>query len=386
MEFSLSKNRKVRLALGFDDVSLAPGLKTIDPQDVDISFNIGPHKFRTPILAAAMDSVVDVKFASEFSKLGGLPVLNLEGLYTRYSDPEPVTKEIRSTEGEPTTLFQKLYSEPIRPELIEKRIKELKEQAGIVCASLTPGSALKYAKVAVKAGLDILVIQSTVTSPEHHSSQGSVLRIEELVKSSGIPVLVGNCVGYEIALRIMEAGASGILVGIGPGVACTTRGVIGVGVPQITATADVASARDDYLEKTGRRVIVITDGGMRLGGEICKALASGADAVMLGSILAGCPEAPAYPYSWGMATGHKDLPRGTRVKVGHGVPLQKLLFGPAEVTDGSQNFVGAIRSSMGLCGAENIAEFHRTQLVFSLSFLSEGKRYQLDQSVGMGRK
>ncbi|MBN2080987.1 GuaB3 family IMP dehydrogenase-related protein [bacterium] len=386
MEFMLSKNRKVKLALGFNDVSLVPSLSTIDPVDTDVSFELGGTRYELPIIAAAMDGVVDVRIARLFSEFGGLGVLNLEGIYCRYDDYDEILKKIVESDDERVTgLFQKLYQQPVLPELIEKRIVEIKSGGLKAAVSLTPAGALKFAEVVEQAGADVLVIQSTVVSTQHRSKSGGVLDVAKLISGLTIPVILGNCVTYDVAYAQMEAGAAGILVGIGPGQACTTRGVTGVGIPQITATADCAAARDDYFEKTGRYVNVITDGGMRQGGQICKALAAGADAIMTGSIFAGCPESPAAPYHWGMATPDPNLPRGTRVKSSVSVPLKQVLFGPSSVTDGTQNLVGAIKSAMGLCGAETIREFHETQIAVSLSFMTEGKQLQMSQRVGMGK-
>jgi IMP dehydrogenase len=386
MEIALSRNRTIKLALGFEDVSLVPSLSTIDPQDCDLSFTLGGVSYTLPIIAAAMDGVVDVRIARMFSELGGLGVLNLEGIYCRYDNYQAILERIVAADDDNVTaLFQELYQEPIKPALIDKRIAEIKD-GGLRCAvSLTPAGAIKFADVVEKAGADVLTIQSTVVSTQHRSARGGVLDVAGLISKLNIPVLVGNCVTYEVAYALMEAGAHGVLVGIGPGQACTTRGVTGVGIPQITATADCADARDDYFAKTGRYVLVITDGGMRKGGQICKALAAGADAIMTGSIFAGCPESPAAPYHWGMSTPDPNLPRGTRVKSNVSVPIKQVLLGPSHVTDGTQNLVGAIRSAMGLCGAANIREFHATQLAFSLSFMTEGKQLQISQRVGMGK-
>jgi IMP dehydrogenase len=386
MEFALSRNRKIRLALGFDDISLVPSRSTIDPADTDVSFELGGKRYGLPILAAAMDGVVDVRIARLFSELGGLGVLNLEGIYCRYADYDAILNRIVAADDEQVTaLFQQLYQEPVHEELIARRIGEIKAGGLSAAVSLTPGGALKYADVVANAGADVLVIQSTVTSTEHRSSRGGSLDVAKLISGLDIPVLVGNCVTYDVAYALMEAGASGILVGVGPGQACTTRGVTGVGIPQITATAECAAARDDYQAKSGRYVLVITDGGMRKGGQVCKALAAGADAIMTGSIFAGCPESPAAPYHWGMATPDPNLPRGTRVKSSVSVPLKQVLFGPSSVTDGSQNLVGAVKSAMGLCGAADIRAFHQTELAMSLSFMTEGKHLQLSQRVGMGK-
>lgn len=387
MEFALSRNRKVKLTLGFDDVSLIPSLSTIDPADCDTSYELAGKRYELPILAAAMDGVVDVKIARMFSEFGGLGVLNLEGIYCRYDDYQPILDRIVAEDSSEavTAIFQEVYQQPVQPALIEKRIAEIKDGGLSAAVSLTPAGATKYADAVAKAGADVLVVQSTVTSTRHRSANGTTLDVAALVAGLEMPVLVGNCVTYEVAYALMEAGAQGVLVGVGPGQACTTRGVTGVGIPQITATADCAAARDDYFDKTGKYCLVITDGGMRKGGQICKALAAGADAIMTGSIFAGCPESPAAPYHWGMATPDPNLPRGTRVKSSVSVPLKQVLFGPSKVTDGTQNLVGAIRSAMGLCGAENIREFHSTQLAVSLSFMSEGKQLQKEQHVGMGK-
>jgi IMP dehydrogenase len=386
MEFALSRNRTIKLALGFEDVSLIPSLSTLDPQDCDLSYELGGASYGLPILAAAMDGVVDVRIARMFSELGGLGVLNLEGIYCRYADYHSILERIVAADDESVTaLFQQLYQEPVKPALIEKRIAEIKDGGLRAAVSLTPAGALKFAGVVEQAGADVLVVQSTVVSTQHRSKNGGVLDVAGMISQLNIPVLVGNCVTYEVAYALMDAGAHGVLVGVGPGQACTTRGVTGVGIPQITATADCADARDDYFAKTGRYVLVITDGGMRKGGQICKALAAGADAIMTGSIFAGCPESPAAPYHWGMATPDPSLPRGTRVKSNVSVPLKQVLFGPSSVTDGTQNLVGAIRSAMGLCGAATLREFHATQLACSLSFMTEGKQLQLSQHVGMGK-
>ena len=386
MEFMLSKNRKIRLALGFNDISLIPSLSTVDPADCDVSYELAGQRYELPIMAAAMDGVVDVRIARMFSEFGGLGVLNLEGIYTRYDEYDSILQEIVAADNEQATaIFQRVYREPVKAELIHRRIEEIKA-GGLKCAvSLTPLGVLRHGEEVLKAAPDVLVVQSTVTSATHRSKSNQTLNVAELISSIEIPVLVGNVSGYDVSYALMEAGAAGLFVGVGPGQACTTRGVTGVGVPQITATADCAAARDDYLAASGRYVLIVTDGGMRKGGEVCKALAAGADAIMTGSIFAGCPESPAAPYHWGMATPDPNLPRGTRVKSSVSVPLKQVLFGPSSVTDGTQNLVGAIKSAMGLCGAQTIREFHNTELAFSLSFMSEGKQLQTEQRVGMGK-
>ncbi|OPX22726.1 MAG: inosine 5-monophosphate dehydrogenase [Planctomycetales bacterium 4484_113] len=385
MEFSLSPHRRIRLTLGFDDVSLVPSATTVDPRDVDVSFQLGPHSFKFPIIASAMDGVVSPSFAILLHELGGLGVVNLEGIFTRYEKPQSVLQQIvAASDEESTALLQQIYREPVKPKLIEDVIRQMKDAGALAAGSLTPRATRDMGKVAVDAGLDILVVQSTVTSPRYRTTRGHALSISELTENLEIPLLVGNCVSYEVALEFMHAGIDGVLVGVGPGQACTTRAVTGVGVPQVTATAEVAAARDDFHENTGKYVSVITDGGMRQGGQIAKALAAGADAVMLGSIFAGCPETPAAPYHWGMATPDPSLPRGTRVRVDKQIPARQLLFGPTSATDGTENLVGCIVSSMSLCGAARIREMHEIELVFSLSFLSEGKNLQRGQRLGMG--
>lgn len=385
MKFPLTEKRTIQLALGFDDVSLIPSNTTVDPRDVDVSFTLDKFTFKIPIIASAMDAVSSPSFAITFFKLGGLAVINLEGIFTRYEEPEKQFSAIgQASDSEVTKLLQEIYMEPVKPRLMEKVIKQVKD-AGAVCAgSLTPRATRDYGKFVVDAGLDILFVQSTVTTPKYRSTHSKALSVSELTENLGVPVVVGNCVSYEVAMELMQEGASGILVGIGPGEACTTRAVTGVGMPQISATAEVADARDDFEKSTGKRVLVITDGGMRTGGQMAKALAVGADALMVGSVFAGCPEAPCSPYHWGMATSDPNLPRGTRVRVNKQIPLQKLLFGPTSATDGTENLIGCLVASMSMCGAANIAEFHNTRLACSLSFMTEGKSLQRSQKIGMG--
>jgi len=376
----------LRTAYGFDDVSLVPGEVTIDPKEVDITTTIGGEKLDIPILGAAMDGVIDPRMAVEIGRLGGWGVLNLEGLFTRYDDPYSIIEEIVSQPGEKTTDFiQEVYRSPIKEHLVGQRIQEIKKEGVKAVASLTPSRAEDLAKVAREAGLDVLVIQSTVTTLRHHSSTSRVLDLEKFCRESPIPVLVGNCATYKVALELMRAGVAGILVGIGPGAACTTRAVLGIGVPQVTATFDAARARDTYLEATGRYVAVITDGGMRVGGDIAKAIASGADAVMLGSPLASAREAPGKGYHWGMATPDPNLPRGTLVQVGIKGSLKEILLGPSHLTDGTMNLVGALRSSMGSLGARTIPEMQEVEIVVAPSIWTEGKSLQRAQGVGMGK-
>jgi len=386
MSPEIGLGREARYSYGFDEVALVPSNRTIDPADVDTSFEIGDFSFEVPIIAAAMDSSVDVPTASLFTKLGGLAVLNLLGLACRYSDPEEALQKIRAaSDNDATVVIQELYSSPIKEEFVSKRVKELKNSGAIAAASVTPQYGSTLGKMAVDSGLDILVIQSTVTSNEHYSSRAKPLKIDELCKEVDIPVIIGNSVGYKVALDLMRAGASGILVGIGPGAACTTRGVLGIGAGQITATADTAKAREDYLKESGRRVAVITDGGMSKGGEIVKALAAGADAVMVGSAFARAKESPGRGYHWGMATADPLLPRGSRIKVQELGTLEQIIRGPATGrNDGSLNLLGAIRTAQGVLGCMKISDLHSVEMVVMPSFGTEGKSFQITQRVGMG--
>lgn len=377
--------REGRYSYGFDEVALVPSTRTIDPADVDTSFKLGDFNFEVPIIAAAMDSSVDVNTAALFTRLGGLAVLNLLGIASRYEDPQEALERIRfASPDKATAVIQEVYSAPLKEELAAKHVVALKEAGAIAAASVTPQYGATIGKAAVEAGLEILVIQSTVTSNEHRSSRAKPLRIDEICEEVDIPVIVGNCVGYEVALDLMNAGASGILVGIGPGAACTTRGVLGIGAGQITATADVAMARNDYLEKTGRYVSVITDGGMSRGGEIVKALAAGADAVMIGSAFARASESPGKGYHWGMATPDPLLPRGSRIEVRELGTLEQIIRGPATGrNDGSLNLLGAIRTAQGVLGCETIRDLHKVEMVVMPSFGTEGKSFQIQQHVGM---
>lgn len=372
--------KNMRYAYGFDDVALVPGDITINPDQTDITFAIDRLNSSIPILASAMDGVVDVRFAIALGKLGGLAVINLEGLQTRYEDPDTVLDEIANAPAEEvTSLLQKVYSEPIKENLVGDRLSQIKEGGVICCASLTPANTKRLSGIAAEAGMDILVVQSTVTTARHISKSYRGLIFSELVKQLPVPVVVGNCVSYSSCRKLMETGIHGVLVGVGPGAACTTREVLGVGVPQVTATMDCAAARDDYFRTTGRYVPVITDGGFRNGGDICKAFACGADGAMLGSIFAQTQEAPGRGNHWGMATPHEALPRGTRIKVGVKASLEQTLFGPTSVTDGTQNLVGALRTSMGVCGARNIREMHQTEVVVAPAIKTEGKHFQMAQ-------
>jgi len=379
--------RRARRAYGFDEVALVPGGVTLNPDEVDISFAMGEHfRLDIPVWGAAMDGVVDVDFAIAMGKLGGVAVLNLDGVHTRYADSRPIIERIAASDkSNVNAILKEVYREPVKPQLITERIKAIKS-AGVLCAvSTVPGRAEERAELVQAAGADVLVVQGTVLTARHSSRSYHQLAFEELVRSCSIPVVVGNCVHYETALELMETGIAGILVGVGPGAACTTRGVLGVGVPQVTATADVAAARDEHMRRGGMRVAVITDGGMRIGADVCKAFASGADAVMIGTPLAGAEESASKGYNWGMATPDPNLPRGTRVHVGTKATLAEILRGPARVDDGSQNFAGALRSALGVCGARDIAEFQHVEMVVAPSITSEGKSLQQSQHVGMGK-
>ncbi len=372
--------KEIRRAYGFDDVAIAPGLVTLNPEQTDIEFRLVDRTFAIPILASAMDAVVSPTFAVHMGKLGGLPVLNLEGIWTRYEDPEAVLLEIAETPlGAVTELFQRVYSVPIREELIGRRVEEIKA-GGVPCAvALTPQNTKRLSEVAVEAGADVIFVQATVTTARHVSKSYRGLIFSELKETVKVPVVVGNCVTYEVARELLETGIDGILVGVGPGAACTTREGVGVGIPQVTATIDCAAARDEYFEDTGRYVAVITDGGIRTGGDLCKSIASGADAVMLGTPMAQAEEAPGHGYNWGMATPHPALPRGTRITVGTKAPLEQILFGPSNTTDGTMNFVGALRAGMGMVGASTVAEMHDAQLVYAPDIKTEGKSFQFAQ-------
>ncbi|UCH51171.1 MAG: GuaB3 family IMP dehydrogenase-related protein [Chloroflexota bacterium] len=374
------KFKEMQRAYGFEEVAIVPGDVTINPDQTNTDFKIGNFTFHVPIVAAAMDAAVDTDFAILMHKLGGLAVLNLDGVQARYKNPEEIlAKIVQAPDNEITSLLQKIYSEPIKDKLIGERIQTIKK-AGATCAiSLIPANTKRLSMVAKEAGADIIVIQSTVTTARHISKSYRGLIFSELRKNVDIPIIVGNCVTYSAALELMKTGIDGILVGIGPGAACTTREVLGVGVPQVTATMNCAAARETYFKETGKYVALITDGGMRTGSDVCKAFASGADAVMLGSIMAQAEEAPGKGYHWGMSHPHPSLPRGTRIKAGVRAPLERLLFGPTSVTDGTENFVGALRTSMGVCGAMTIKDMHKVKMVIAPSIKTEGKYFQAIQ-------
>jgi IMP dehydrogenase len=385
VETDIGIGKTARRAYGFDEVAIVPSRRTRDPDDVDISWEIDAWRFDLPLMASAMDSVVSSGSAVEIGRLGGLAVLNLEGLQTRYQDPEPILDEIASLPDEKATRrMQELYREPIREELIARRIGEIKEGGVTSAASLTPQRVRRYADLVLEAELDVLVIQGTVVSAEHVSTRTEPLNLKEFIASFDIPVVVGGCASYSTALHLMRTGAMGVLVGVGPGAACTTRGVLGVGVPQATAIADASAARMQHLHETGRYVHVIADGGMRTGGDIAKAVACGADAVMIASPLARAYEAPGRGYHWGMATFHPDLPRGARVRTKPIGSLQEILVGPAHENDGTLNLFGALRTSMATCGYGTIKEFQKAEVMVAPAIRSEGKDLQRSQGVGMG--
>ncbi|MEH3055321.1 MAG: GuaB3 family IMP dehydrogenase-related protein [Patulibacter minatonensis] len=389
MEIEIGRGKKARRAYGFDDIAIVPSRRTRDPDDVDISWKVGDYRFELPLLASAMDGVVSPTTAGIIGKLGGLAVLNLEGVFTRYDDAEEQLERIsKLPKDEATREMQRIYQEPIKPHLITQRIKEIKDQGVVVAASLTPQRVAGHYEAALEAGLDILVIQGTVVSAEHVSEDEArpPLNLKQFIREVGIPVIVGGCASYHAGLHLMRTGAAGVLVGVGPGAACTTRGVLGLGVPQATAIADVAAARLQHMLETGDYVQVIADGGMRTGGDISKAFACGADAVMIGSPLARAHEAPGRGYHWGMATFHPDLPRGARVQTVQNGTLSEILTGPAHENDGTFNLMGALRTSMATTGYKDIPEFHRAEVMVAPSLQTEGKLLQSTQGIGMGAR
>jgi IMP dehydrogenase len=376
------KVKDMERAYGFDEVALVPGDVTINPDQTNIDFTVKNYTLSIPILTSAMDAIVDPTFAIKFSKLGGLAVLNLEGVQTRYENPEEVLNQIAQTpEKKVTSLIQKIYSEPIKEKLVSQRIGAIKQAGAICAASITPANTKRLAPIAKDAGMDILVVQSTITTARHISKSYRGLILPELCQQISLPIIVGNCCSYSAALELMRTGIDGILVGVGPGAACTTREVIGVGVPQITATLHCAAAREAYLKESGKYVAVITDGGILTGGDLCKAFAAGADAVMIGSPLAQATEAPGKGYHWGMSHSHPALPRGTRIRIGTTASLEQILFGPTSVTNGTQNLIGALRTGMGVCSARTIKEMHKVKMVIAPSIKTEGKYFQATQNV-----
>ncbi len=387
----IGRNRKARVTYGFDEIALVPGSVTINPNEVDTTFTLprpdgSVLKLPLPILASAMDGVVDTRFAIAMGRLGGLAVLNLEGVQTRYEDADAVLAEVLAADkDEVTALLQKVYLEPVKEDLIARRIREIKDAGVVAAVSSIPQKAEVYGAIAEEAGVDVFVVQSTVSTVRHLSTEYRSLDLAAFCRRMRCPVIVGNTVTYGVTLEIMECGVAGVLVGVGPGAACTSRGVLGLGVPQVTATVDCAAARDAYFKKSARYVPIITDGGMSKGGDVCKALACGSDAVMVGSAFAKAEEAPGRGYHWGMATPHANLPRGTRIHVGVSGSLRQILFGPAAVDDGSQNLVGAITTCMGNVGAADIRQFQETEIIIAPSIKTEGKLFQTVQHVGMAR-
>ncbi len=385
MEVEIGRGKKARRAYGFDDIAIVPSRRTRDPDEVDITWTLGPYRFELPLLASAMDGVVSPETAGVIGNLGGLAVLNLEGIWCRYEDADERLQEISEAPVEKATrMMQEIYAEPVKPELIGKRVEEIKAMGAVACGSLTPQKVTSWHQEALDAGLDILVIQGTVISAEHVSNTSEPLNLKEFIGNLPIPCVVGGCASYNTGLHLMRTGAVGVLVGVGPGAACTTRGVLGIGVPQATAIADVAAARSQHMMETGQYCNVIADGGMRNGGDISKAIACGADAVMIGSPLARGKEAPGRGFHWGMATFHPSLPRGTRVATHQDGTLEEILLGPARENDGTFNLMGALRTSMATCGYEDIPAFHRAEVMVAPALQSEGKALQRQQSVGMG--
>src|SRR4051794_7977358 len=383
-EIEIGKGKSGRRAFGFDDIAIVPSRRTRDPEDVDISWEIDAYRFDLPLLGAAMDGVVSPATAIELGRLGGVGVLNLEGLWTRYEDPEPLFEEISTLDNEKATArMQQIYAEPIKPELVTQRIKEIKDAGVTSAASLTPQRVEQFAKHILAAELDLFVIQGTVVSAEHVSKTVEPLNLKKFIREFDIPVIVGGCASYQAALHLMRTGAAGVLVGVGPGNACTTRGVLGIGVPQATAIADARAARAQHLDETGVYVHVIADGGMGTGGDIAKAIVCGADAVMIGSPLAAAHEAPGKGYHWGMATFHPTLPRGARVKTHIRGSIQEILVGPAHENDGGLNLFGALRTSMATCGYETVKEFQKAEVMVAPALQTEGKSLQRAQGIGM---
>ncbi len=387
MDIEIGRGKKARRAYGIDEIALVPGNRTLDPTLADTKWRIGNIEREIPIIASAMDGVVDVRMAVLLSELGALGVLNLEGIQCRYADPKPILERISSVgKDEFVGLMQELYAKPIEPQLIEQRIKEIKQLGGIAAVSATPIGATKYGEIVADAGADLFFVQATVVSTAHLSPESvTPLDLAQFCREMPIPVILGNCVTYEVTLNLMKAGAAGVLVGIGPGAACTSRGVLGVGVPQATAIADCAAARDDYFQETGNYVPVIADGGLITGGDICKCIACGADGVMIGSPFARASEAPGNGYHWGMATPSPVLPRGTRIRVATTGSLEQILKGPALLDDGTHNLLGALKTSMGTLGAKNIKEMQSVEVAIAPSLLTEGKVYQKAQQLGMGK-
>jgi IMP dehydrogenase len=385
MEIDIGRGKTGRRAYGFDDIAIVPSRRTRDPDDIDITWTLGPYRFELPMIASAMDGVVSPDTAALVNRLGGLGVLNLEGIWTRYEDADDQLERIAEAPTELATgRMQEIYSEPVKAELIGRRIAEIKEKGAVACGSLTPQRVRDHYELAIEAGLDILVIQGTVISAEHVSTNTEPLNLKEFIGEVPVPTVVGGCASYSTGLHLMRTGAVGVLVGVGPGAACTTRGVLGIGVPQATAIADVAAARSQHMLETGEYCNVIGDGGMRTGGDVSKAIACGADAVMIGSPLARAKEAPGRGFHWGMATFHPSLPRGARVSTSQDGTMEEILLGPAHDNDGTFNLMGALRTSMATTGYEDIRSFQRAEVMVAPALQSEGKALQREQAVGMG--
>ena len=383
---TLGGNKKARRVYGFDEVSLVPSALSVDPRDVDTGWTLGRHRFEIPIVASAMDAAVNPRMAAEMTRLGGFAVLNGEGLQTRYDDAEGILQEIAETPAEGIIeKMQKLYTAPVREDLVARRVQEIKALGGLAAVAAIPPTAPRLAAAAIEAGADFFVVASQVATARHYSTHSETVDLAKFCRDSPVPVLVGNCVSFQAATELMEAGASALLIGVGPGAICTTRSVLGVGVPQVTAVADCAAARDAFQERTGSYIPILADGGIRSGGDLAKAIASGADAVMLGSSIAAASEAPAPGYSWGMAMSNADLPRGTRISVSIMGTLREILLGPAHKDDGTMNLVGALRLSMATCGARTLAEMQQAELVVAPQIKTEGKSQQRAQGVGQGR-
>lgn len=387
MDIQIGKGKTARRAYGIDEIALVPGPRTLDPSLADTRWSLGGIEREIPIIASAMDGVVDVGMAVRLSELGALGVLNLEGIQTRYDDPNPILDRIAAVgKDEFVPLMQELYASPVKPELIKQRVQEIKQQGGIAAVSATPVGAMRFGQVVAEAGADLFFVQATVVSTAHLSPESvTPLDLARFCQEMPIPVILGNCVTYDVTLNLMKAGAAGIMVGIGPGAACTSRGVLGVGVPQATAIADCAAARDDYYKETGKYIPIVADGGLITGGDICKCIACGADGVMIGSPFARAQEAPGRGFHWGMATPSPVLPRGTRIQVGTTGTLEQILRGPAQLDDGTHNFLGALQTSMGTLGAKNIKEMQQVDVIIAPSLLTEGKVYQKAQQLGMGK-
>ncbi len=382
----LGRGRRIRRTYSLDEIALVPAASTLDPEDADCSWQVDGHTFRLPLVASAMDSVVDARTAVALSALGGLAVLNLEGLQTRYADPaEPLAAIAAAPPEDAIGLMQRLYRVPVQDALVAARVRAIKAAGAVCCVSTTPAAAAHLAPLAEEAGADLLLVQSTVVTEEHRSTRGRTVSLRALTSRLHTPVMAGNCVSYEAATGLLDAGVAAIFVGVGPGAACTSRRVLGIGVPQATAICDVAVARDDYLRRSNRYVPIVADGGIAVGGDVARAIACGADAVMLGSALARAEEAPGRGFHWGMATAHAALPRGTRIRVGTTGSLRQILLGPAAVDDGSHNLVEALRTAMGLCGAATIRDMHNAEIVIAPTLASEGKAAQFNQKVGQGR-